>query len=224
MNLLEYEGLLIKSNFDREKTRFLVNGFKRGFSLEYTGLQNRRNLAKNIPLTIGNKVILWNKLMKEVKKLRYAGPFKEPPFEYFIQSPIGLVLKDGGKNTRLIFHLSYNFSDELEIDGSINHFTPEELCTVRYNDLDHAVKNCLRLQNKIIYLAKTDLRSAFRQLPVQVTDFPLLIMHAFHPVTGISYWFVDKCLPFRASISCSLYQKFSNSLRHLLEYLTGQYL
>ena len=53
------------------------------------------------------EIILWNKVMKEVKEKRFAGPFKEIPFEHFIQSPIGLVPKDGGKYYRLIFHLSY---------------------------------------------------------------------------------------------------------------------
>ena len=45
--------------------------------------------------------------MKEVKEGRYAGPFESIPFDSYIQSPIGLVPKDGGKDTRLIFHLSY---------------------------------------------------------------------------------------------------------------------
>ena len=46
--------------------------------------------------------------MKEVKLGRYAGPFPTIPYEEdFIQSPIGLVPKDQGCDTRLIFHLSY---------------------------------------------------------------------------------------------------------------------
>ena len=34
-------------------------------------------------------------------------------------------------------------------------------------------------------------------------------------------YFVEKCLPFGASISCSHYQRFSNALRYLLEHRTG---
>ena len=44
---------------------------------------------------VGNKVILWNKIMKEVKLKRFTGPFERIPFENYIQSPIGLVPKDG---------------------------------------------------------------------------------------------------------------------------------
>ena len=45
--------------------------------------------------------------MTEVQAKRYTGPYEKVPYEFFIQSPIGLVPKDKGKKTRLIFHLSY---------------------------------------------------------------------------------------------------------------------
>ena len=35
--------------------------------------------------------------MKEVKNLRYAGPYEEIPYKYFMQSLVGLVPKDNGK-------------------------------------------------------------------------------------------------------------------------------
>ena len=68
--------------------------------------------------------------MKEVKLKRSVGPFKDPPFKDFIQSPIGLVPKDGGKETHLIFHLSYPKEGNI----SINSMIPEKLCSVKYPD------------------------------------------------------------------------------------------
>ena len=35
-------------------------------------------------------------------------------------------------------------------------------------------------------------------------------------------FFIDKCLPFGASISCALYQRFSNSLKHIIQFRTGK--
>ena len=67
--------------------------------------------------------------MKEVKAGRYAGPFDEVPYDNFIQSPIGLVPKAGGK-TRLIFHLSFEFKGE--DGGSVNGCNPKEKCSVQY--------------------------------------------------------------------------------------------
>ena len=50
-----------------------------------------KHQSKNLKFRgIGDKVTLWNKVMKEVKLKRYAGPFEEIPFEYYVQSPVGL--------------------------------------------------------------------------------------------------------------------------------------
>ena len=88
---LEY--LLKLTRYDTEETQFLVNGFRNGFSLEYRGPMMRQDTSDNIPFTVGDKFILWNKLMKEVKLGRVAGPFTRSPFKDYIQSPIGLVAK-----------------------------------------------------------------------------------------------------------------------------------
>ena len=96
---------------------------------------------RNIPFFVGNCEVMWNKLMKEVKLQRVAGPFDHIPFEHFIQSPIGLVPKDGECQTRLIFHLSHHFED----GNSVNSHIPAELCSVKYNDLDCVVNICLCL-------------------------------------------------------------------------------
>ena len=80
--------LLTESNYPCEETQFLVNGFKNGFDIGYEGPQHRKSISQNIPFTVGDKTQLWNKLMKEVKLGCVAGPFKEVPFESFIQSPI----------------------------------------------------------------------------------------------------------------------------------------
>ena len=100
--------LLRSSQYDETKTQFLLDGFTNGFSLGYQGPQNVKLTSPNLKFRVGNRVILWNKVMKEVKLKRFAGPFRRIPFEYYIQSPIGLVPKgNDGKEFRLIFHLSY---------------------------------------------------------------------------------------------------------------------
>ena len=103
---------LNKSNYEPGETSYLVNGFKEGFDIEYKGPQNRKDQANNIPFKIGNKKVMWNKIMKEVEIGRYAGPYDQPPFEFYIQSPLGLVPK-GEKKVRLIFHLSYDFDEKI---------------------------------------------------------------------------------------------------------------
>ena len=117
-----------------------------------------------------------------------------------------------------------------ECDKSLNAFAPKEVCTVKYNDLDHAIKNCLAVSKLAeqsrgsktpIYLGKTDASNAFRMLPLRVSCICWLVFKAENPKTGKVVYFVDKCLPFGTSISCAHCQRFSNSLRHILQHRTG---
>ena len=191
-----------------KKTEELIEGFTNGFDLGYRGTKQRCDYAENIPLRIGSKTELWNKIMKEVELGRYAGLYDEVPYENFIQSPVGLVPKAGKNKTRLIFHLSYEFGDR----GSVNSTTPKDICTVKYRDLDHAVKCCLDVLNqqkpgkngkKTVRFSKSDLTSAFRILPMKTSHHCWLDLMAEDPLMGKKQFFVDKCLQFGASISCA---------------------
>ena len=248
-----YSRYLAASNFDPVKSAELVRGFKEGFDLGYRGPQKRKNESSNIPIMVGTEEEMWSKLMKEVKSGRHAGPFKQIPYESYIQSPIGLVPKAGNK-TRLIFHLSYNFN---ESEKSFNHYTPPELCTVKYNDLDYTIKLCLLLLERnrdqrsdnnqkqckeedllndgrfrhhlaehmatTIFMSKSDLMNAFKILPVLLSQRKFLIMKCRCPGTNKYMFFIEKNLPFGSSISCVKFQLFSDSLRAILEFATSHY-
>ena len=47
-------------------------------------------------------------------------------------------------------------------------------------------------------------------------------MKARNPETGEMCYFIDKCLPFGTSISCALFQAFSNALAHIVKTKTGK--
>ena len=72
----------------------------------------------------------------------------------------------------------------------------------------------------LVYLGKTDLSSAFRVLPLKIKCICWLVFKATDPRDGKTKYFVKKCLPFGASISCTHYQRFSNALKFLLERCT----
>ena len=234
--------LLKQTCYDEQEIEFLRKGFTTGFDLEYQGPVHRQSTARNLPLTVGSKTQLWNKLMKEVKVMRVDGPYDEIPFDDYIQSLIGLVPKVGGdgNRTRLIFHLSHEFKEEQL--QSVNYFIPREHCSVKYKDLDFAIRAYLRVLeggipihnqsrnanecrwrnnfdrhrklNRIVSARKSDLQNAFRFVRT-------LGMEAQDPISGKWKFFIDKCLPFGASISCSHFQRFSNALCHIFESRTG---
>ena len=138
INVKVLENYLIKTGYDVNKKNWLIDGFVNRFDIGYRGSYNRWDTSNNLPFQTRTPLDMWNKLRKEVKAGRVAGPYKELPFDQYIQSPLGLVPKAAGTKTRLIFHLSYDFGP-LENQRSVNHLTPAELCSVKYNDLDHAV-------------------------------------------------------------------------------------
>ena len=211
--------LLKHSNYNPKEVQFLKRDFIDGFDIGNEGPVDHASTSSNLPLRVGNCTILWNKLMKEVKLGRVAGPFKSVPFENFIQSPIGLVPKKGEDQTRLIFHLSYTFPN----GKSVNELIPQSKCKVVYWDLDFPVKLCLLLRgntNQPIFMGKTDAQSAFRILPLSRASWQWVIMKAINPVTRTLFYFVDKCLPFGASISCSHFQRVSDAIKYLLEFRT----
>ena len=127
----------MESNYDKDETEFLLDGFTNGFGIGYSGPKDVKITSPNQKFSgIGDKYTLWNKVIKEVEAERYAWPFEDIPFDNYIKSPKGLVPKDRGKDTRLIFHLSYCRGKSL----SINVNTSVELCKVKYPDFNDAIQ------------------------------------------------------------------------------------
>ena len=211
------EQLLNESGYDKDKTNYLLEGFRNGFDLGYRGPEQIQQTSANLKFVIGNKTELWNKVMKEVKEKRYAGPYKQIPFENYIQSPIGLVPKDGGKKTRLIFHLS--FPRDKQKGFSVNGNTPKEITTVKYPSFDDAVRLCLN-EGKGCAVAKSDMSAAFRHFAMAKRWWKFLVMKAQNPKDNQWYYFIDKCMPFGASISCAHFQAFSDAIAHIVSHKT----
>ena len=186
INVTVLKQMLEQAKYDENKSAELVDGFQNGFDIGYRGENCRQDMSKNILLTIGTKTDLWNKIMKEVKLGRYAGPSDQMPYDHFMQSPIGLVPKAGNK-MRLIFHLSYDFS---ETNTSLNANTPRDMCSVKYKNLDYAIMTCLELlkhkpsEDAQLHYSKTDVQSAFRVLPIKIKQRCWLVMMAEDPLTG----------------------------------------
>ena len=216
VNITRFEQLLRQSGYDEGKSKFLIEGFD-GFDLGYRGKEEVKITSPNLKFRgIGNEVILWNKVMKEVKLGRYAGPFEKIPFGNYMQSPIGLVDKDHRRDTRLIFHLSYPRSKQ---NISVNANTPADMCSVTYPDFCKVIQLCMQAGVGCM-IARSDMKSAFRNLGILKSQWKFLVMKAKSPFDGKYYYFFDKCLPFGASISCSHFQKFSDAIAYLIKFMT----
>ena len=170
---------------------FLIKGFLHGFSIQYFGSVVAMR-SPNLKSALDNPASVNDKLSKELTAGRIVGPFDVPPFETFRISPQGVVPKKSPGEFRLIHHLSY------PAGSSVNDGIPKELATVPYAIIDDAIRLVKSLGNGC-FLAKTDIKSPFRIIPITPRDFPLL---------GIEWqgkFYFDKCLPMGCFSSCQIF-------------------
>jgi hypothetical protein len=161
-------------------------------------------VPNNHPSALDHPHIVDSKLAKEISAGRILGPFRTPPFPDLVCSPLGLVPKKAPNEFRLIHNLSFPRGD------SINEGIPQEFSAVSYQDLDH----CISIIQSIgpgTLIAKGDLESAFRLLPIHPRYFRFL------GFTWRGSFYVDACLPMGLSESCHHFETFSTALQWILQ-------
>ena len=88
---------------------------------------------------------------------------------------------------------------------SVNDGIPKELCSLKYITIDDAISYIVRL-GQGTHLAKIDIKSAFRLLPVHAADRHLLGVQWKGAV------FIDTCLPFGLRSSPKLFNTLADLL------------
>jgi hypothetical protein len=194
-------------NYDFFGKKFLIDGFSNGFHIGFLG-ERRAVDCRNLKSALDKPDILVAKLDKEREAGRIAGPFNNPPFTKFHCSPLGLVPKKAPSEFRIIHHLSY------PTGSSVNDFIPDRLSSVRYASIGDAIA-LIKKAGPGCFMAKTDIKSAFRIIPVHPYDQPLLGMK----VDNLYYF--DRCLPMGCSSSCAIFEAFSTALEWLSIYSFG---
>ena len=160
------------------------------------------SVAPNLLSAQQNPHVVDQKLAKELAAHRLTGPFDSPPFPQFRISPLGIVPKKSPGEYRLIHHLSYPSG------SSVNDGIAFENCTVTYARIDEAIQ-LIRSAGQGCYLAKRDIQSAFRIIPIHPSDYPLLGM------CWRGKYYYDRCMPMGCASSCRTFEKFSTALEWL---------
>ena len=161
---------LLNSHPDRSFSNFLLHGFHFGFSLGVHGVI-RHGLLPNLASSRLFADEVSSAIATEVERGHSHGPFPIPPFSIFHAAPIGIVSKKSG-SFRLILDLSTNHA------GSVNEGIDVSEFSVTYCSFDDAV-SLVRLAGSTPFMAKLDVKHAFRLCPVRPSSERLRLRQTF---------------------------------------------
>ena len=181
----------------RELVDFIISGFNHGFRL---GVQDQvmASVSKNNQSAHRYEDKVDEAILKELNRGHTVGPFDSFPFPNFHCSPLGAAPKKDG-TVRVVLDLS-------SPKGlSVNDGIDREDYSVSYSSFDEAVEVVRRL-GRCCYLAKLDVKHAFRLCPVYCDDWPLL---------GYKWkgrYYFDVVLPFGGRSSPFIFNNFADVL------------
>ena len=196
--------------YNRNIVEYLINGFQHGFRIGCFGLPAQDKRVTNLKSAVEFPAVIDNKITKELALSRILGPFDAPPpSDNFRISPLGVVPKKTPGEFRMIHHLSYPEG------SSVNDFIPKEISAVQYATIQDAIRLIKQLPSSQVFMAKVDIESAFRIIPVSPMDRPLL---------GFQWkgkFFMDAVLPMGVSSACAIFELFSIALEWIAKSKLG---
>ena len=202
-----FENLLTKFP-NRERVKYVVSGLRWGFDIGFVGDFQDRNTRPNNLLSARNNVDkVSHAIKKEVQRKHTSGPFPEQPFFNTHCSPVGSAPKPDG-SVRLILDLSSPRGD------AVNEHIDQTQFSCSYSKFDDAV-DIVRKLGRGAWLAKADIKHAFRLCPVRTDQWYLLCF----------FWkgayYVDTRLPFGSRSSPFIFNSFADLLAWILIHVTG---
>ena len=175
------------SNYpNQELAQFFLQGISEGFRIGYNRCSsiNLKPAKRNLEGARQHPEVVDEYLAKELALNRIAGPYKKSQLSTVQISRFGVIPKRHQKGSwRLIVDLSHPKMQ------SVNDGIPKDLCGLTYITVDDAIHEVLQLGPNTL-LAKIDIKSAFRLMPVHPADRHLLAMEWRNRI------YLDTCLPF----------------------------
>lgn len=198
------------TGYDSDLRKYLVHGFSYGFKIGCFDLPTQFDVnVCNLKSADEYPQVIDKKIAKELSLGRVLGPYDVPPscHNYRI-SPLGVVPKKNPGEFRMIHHLSHPEG------SSVNDYIPKDISSVTYATIQDAI-DVIKNSPKPVYMAKVDVESAFRIIPVSPADRPML---------GFRWrgqYFMDAVLPMGCSSSCAIFECFSTALEWVAKVKLG---
>ena len=202
----------LKDHPDRRFRDYIVRGIRDGFRIGFSRRSHRcRRAKKNMRSALEHPGVIQDYLMKGCVEGHILGPF-DPHLLPDVQiSRFGVIPKGNSGKWRLILDLS---SPE---GSSVNDGIEPDLCSLSYLSMDQVVEAIARLGRGAV-LAKVDIKSAYRMVPVHPEDRPLLGMMW----DGALY--VDGALPFGLRSAPKIFTAVADAVEWLVRQKGVQWL
>ena len=187
---------------DQIYAQYILRGITYGFRIGFGhGTHLCTRASSNHPSAMEQPAVVSKGLQKEISKGRLIGPLDPASFPYVQISSLGAIPK---KHTvdewRLILDLSHPKA------ASVNDGIDRGLCSLSYMKVDDVVQQVL-LKGRGSMLAKIDIKSAFRNVPVHPADRHLLGM------MWKSQLFIDTVLPFGQRSAPKIFNCIADALQ-----------
>ena len=185
---------------DKAFARYICSGLQFGFRIGFSGCVRLRPATCNMPSAYEHPTIVSEYLSKERALGRMLGPFNSiaglPPLQL---NRFGVIPKGHTQGKwRLITDLSYPSGH------SVNGIDPT-LCSLSYSTVDEVAVLIAKLGCGAL-LAKVDIWSAYRLIPLHPHDRPLLAMQ------WESQLFIDPVLPFGLRSAPKIFSAVADAL------------
>lgn len=189
---------------DRQWAYRLVHDIIYGVDIGFVGCRNRTVQSKNFLEDPLHETAIEEDINKDLHNGRIIGPYliSKMPWKYFHSSPIMTVVKKGSGKVRVVHHLSYPRGN------SINTYTKDWLCVL--SRFAQATKMVCSI-GRSCHMAKMDIKSAYRLIPIRPADWPLLGF-TFH-----GHIYFHTTLPFGLKSSCHIWERYSTAAEWIIK-------
>ena len=180
---------------------FLLTGISQGFHITDPGASYRDVHVKNYKsATTHARSQVEAQILSEIAE----GNYVTTPHKPTIVSALGAIPKPGSDDVRLIHDCSQ------PPGGALNDYATHEY--FRYQTIDDATK----LINQGDFLAKVDLKSAYRSVPIHPSNFQATgLQWQFAGESNPTYLY-DTKLPFGAQLSPEIFHRLTQSVRRMM--------
>ena len=184
---------------DAEYTQYLLRGIREGFRIGYDRRSPLRSAGANMPSANERAEVVDEYLSKECAEGRMVGPLNPKDWLGIHTSPFGVIPKSTPGKWRLITNLS------APQHYSVNDGISRDLSSLSYITVDSIVEQ-VRALGRGTQLAKMDIQSAYRVVPVHKDDRCLL------GVKWRDQLYVDCALSFGLRSACKIFTSIADAV------------